>query len=113
MKLLDTSIAKEGPPASYILTALYVNFYNGILFPVLWRAVEHFALWASYETAAPELYAVCLSAGVWLVSYPVYGNDRQPVGYGMTTLYYGPGLTLTFLFFGVVTALVPNSRGVN
>lgn len=70
-------------------------------------------MWTCDEAAAPELYAVCLSAGVWLMACAVDGDEWQSVGYGVTSLYCNPCFALAFLFLGRVAAFVSDSGWVD
>ena len=59
------------------------------------------------------MYAASLPAGIGLMPYPIYSNDGQAVGHGMTALHELPGLALAGLFLRGVAALVTDSGGID
>lgn len=84
--VLDAAVAEEWPPAAHILAVLQVDIYHQALFFLIAGAVVELALRTGYETAAPELDALGLTARIRLETYAVYGDDRQSVGYGMARI---------------------------
>ena len=76
---------------------LQVDIYYQALFFLIAGAVVELALRTGYETAAPELDALGLTAWIGLETYAVYGDDRQSVGYGMAPHHGSPRLALALL----------------
>ena len=64
------------------------------------------ALGTTDERGAPELYAVSLLAGVFLMANTVDGYDGQSVGNGVTTHYGLPSHALTLLLLWSVARLI-------
>ena len=75
-KLLDASVAQEGPPAAHVLASLHVYIHHRHLFFGLAGLVQNLSLRTGHEAAAPELYAVGLLAGVGLVAHTVDASPR-------------------------------------
>ena len=95
--VLDAAVAEEWPPAAHILAVLQVDIYHQALFFLIAGTVVELALRTGYETAAPELDALGLTARIRLETYAVYGDDRQSVGYGMASHHGSPRLALALL----------------
>lgn len=74
LKLFDAAVTQEGPPAAYVLRALHIYVYHQRFLVGIAGAGQYLALRATCETATPEVYAMCLAAGVGLVAHTVYGH---------------------------------------
>src|SRR3712207_1240276 len=84
------------------------------LFPytTLFRSMQ-LSLRPGDEAAAPKLYAFGLPTGVGFKAYTVYRYDGKPIGNGMPTLYGGPSLTLSLLFFFRVAQRIAYGGGID
>ena len=63
---INAPVAQEWPPAPNLLGVLQIDGHNNILFIAVASTIEKLALRACHKTAAPKLYALCVSAGVGL-----------------------------------------------
>ena len=109
--VLDAAVAEEWPPAAHILAVLQVDIYHQALFFLIAGTVVELALRTGYETAAPELDALGLTARIRLETYAVYGDDRQSVGYGMAPHHGSPRLALALLLFlGIIGSVADGGR---
>lgn len=109
--VLDAAVAEEWPPAAHILAVLQVDIYHQALFFLIAGTVVELALRTGYETAAPELDALGLTARIRLETYSVYGDDWQSVGYGMATHHGSPRLALALLLLlGIIGSIADGGR---
>lgn len=102
-ELFNAAVTQERPPASYLFCAIQIDVNDLQTFFVYGGTEKEFTLWPGHETAAPELYAVCLPAWVRFMSCTVYGNDWKSVCYRMSSLYCCPCLSLSCLLVVCVT----------
>ena len=72
---IDAAVAQERPPTTHLLAVMHVDTDDNALFLVVARTVKEFALWPGYETTAPKLDTLGLSAWVRFVTNAVHGND--------------------------------------
>ncbi len=110
---INTAVTQERPPASYLLGALQIDVNQKILRLFLRGLAQQFALGTADKTRPPKLYTTGLTAGVWLMSYPVHSHHRQAVGNSMTALHCLPGHALTLLLIGSIAALIADGRWIN
>ena len=61
LKLVNSAVTQERPPAAYILTAVHIYIYNDIFFFQVAGLCQNFSLWSCDEAVSPELYAVGLA----------------------------------------------------
>ena len=109
--VLDAAVAEEWPPAAHILAVLQVDIYHQALFFLIAGTVVELTLRTGYETAAPELDALGLTAWIGLETYAVYGDDRQSVGYGMASHHGSPRLALALLLLlGIIGGIADGGR---
>ena len=111
-ELFDAAVAQEWPPLAHGL-APFEAYLNDLTLLLFVQVGNELALRASDEAMPPELYAVCHSRRVGLMTATVDSNHRQAICDGMTTLHCLPGTKLACLLFGRVAALPTNGSGVD